>query len=171
MDNPEYPYSFATRYAFNQWSDGAVTASHSVVLPATSTTYTANLTPQFYVIDYVNETCAGSINVSPSSPTFDGFYPSGTALTFTETPNAGWLFTGWQYDFSGTSNLKNAHHHRRSSRHRRLQYRRDAAQSHQSEPSLGGFRKPWFYADLERHGLHAELPRLRERNIPRGNFH
>ncbi len=106
VDNPEYPYSFATRYAFNQWSDGAVTASHSVVLPPTSTTYTANLTPQFYVIDYVYETCAGSINVSPSSPTFDGFYPSGTALTFTETPNAGWLFTGWQFDFSGTANPK-----------------------------------------------------------------
>ncbi len=106
VDNPEYPYSFATRYAFNQWSDGAVTASHSVVLPPTSTTYTANLTPQFYVIDYVNESCAGSINVSPSSPTFDGFYPSGTALTFTETPNAGWLFTGWQYDFTGTVNPK-----------------------------------------------------------------
>ena len=106
VDNPEYPYSFATRYAFNQWSDGAVTASHSVVLPPTSTAYTANLTPQFYVIDYVNETCAGSINVSPSSPTFDGFYPSGTALTFTETPNAGWLFTGWQFDFSGTANPK-----------------------------------------------------------------
>ena len=106
VDNPEYPYSFATRYAFSNWSDGAVTASHSVVLPPTSTTYTANLTPQFYVIDYVNQSCAGSINVSPTSPTFDGFYPSGTALTFTETPNAGWLFTGWRYDFSGTANPK-----------------------------------------------------------------
>ena len=106
MDNPEYPYSFATRYAFSNWSDGAVTASHSVVLPPTSTTYTANLTPQFYVIDYVNQSCAGSINVSPTSPTFDGFYPSGAALTFTETPNAGWLFTGWRYDFSGTANPK-----------------------------------------------------------------
>ena len=39
-----------------------MTASHTVILPSTSTTYTANLTPQFYVTDYVNETCAGSIN-------------------------------------------------------------------------------------------------------------
>jgi hypothetical protein len=61
------------------------------------------MTPQFYVTDYVNETCAGSINVSPGSPTGDGFYPSGDALAFTETPNSGWLFTGWQYDLSGTS--------------------------------------------------------------------
>jgi Astacin (Peptidase family M12A)/Divergent InlB B-repeat domain len=102
VDNPEEPYSFNSRYAFNNWSDGGA-ISHSVVLPSTSTTYTANLTPQFFVTDYVNETCAGSINVSPASPTGDGFYPSGAVLTFSETPNSGWFFTGWQYDLSGTS--------------------------------------------------------------------
>jgi Astacin (Peptidase family M12A)/Divergent InlB B-repeat domain len=102
VDNPEEPYSFNSRYAFNNWSDGGA-VSHTVVLPSTSTTYTANLTPQFFVSDYVNETCAGSINVSPASPTGDGFYSSGAALTFSETPNSGWLFSGWQYDLSGTS--------------------------------------------------------------------
>jgi hypothetical protein len=103
VDNPIYPYSSNSRYAFDNWSDGTLTTTDTVILPATSTTYTANLTPQFYVTDYVNESCAGSINVSPGSPTGDGFYPSGDALTFTETPNSGWLFTGWQYDLSGTS--------------------------------------------------------------------
>jgi hypothetical protein len=102
VDNPEEPYSFNSRYAFNNWSDGGA-ISHTVVLPSTSTTYTANLTPQFFVTDYVNETCAGSITVSPGSPTGDGFYSSGAALTFSETPNSGWLFSGWQYDLSGTS--------------------------------------------------------------------
>ncbi len=66
-------------------------------------TYTANLTPEFLVADYANESCGGTINVSPVSPTGDGFYPSGDNLTFTETPNTGWLFTGWQYDLTGTS--------------------------------------------------------------------
>ena len=61
------------------------------------------MTPQFFVTDNVNEDCAGSINVTPSSPTGDGFYPSGTVLTVSETPNSGWLFTGWQNDLSGTS--------------------------------------------------------------------
>ena len=103
VDNPEYPYSFNSRYAFANWSDGATTATDTVILPSTSTAYTANLTPQFFVTDYVNETCAGSINVSPGSPTGDGFYPTGAVLTFTEAPNSGWLFTGWQYDLSGTS--------------------------------------------------------------------
>jgi Astacin (Peptidase family M12A)/Divergent InlB B-repeat domain len=103
VDTPIYPYSSNSRYAFDNWSDGTTTTTDTIELPATGASYTANLTPQFYVTDYVNETCAGSINVSPGSPTGDGFYPSGDALTFTETPNSGWLFTGWQYDLSGTS--------------------------------------------------------------------
>jgi hypothetical protein len=103
VDNPVYPYSSNSRYAFSSWSDGTLTTIDSVILPATSAAYTANLMPQFYVTDYINETCAGSIDVTPSSPTNDGFYPTGSALTFTEAPNTGWLFTGWQYDLSGTS--------------------------------------------------------------------
>ena len=103
VDTPVYPYSSNSRYAFDSWSDGTATTTDTVELPAASAAYTANLTPQFYVTDYVNESCAGSINVSPGSPTGDGFYPSGDAVTFSETPNSGWLFTGWQYDLSGTS--------------------------------------------------------------------
>jgi len=103
VDPLEYPYSSNSRYRFSSWSDGTTTTTDSVTLPATSATYTANLTPEFYVTDYANESCGGSINVSPTSPTGDGFYPSGDNLTFTETPNTGWTFTGWQYDLSGTS--------------------------------------------------------------------
>ncbi len=103
VDDPEYPYSFATRFAFNQWNDGTPTATRSVILPASAITYTANLTPQFYVTDYVNQSCAGSITVTPPSPTGDGFYPNGQLLTFMEMPNSGWTFSGWQYDLSGTS--------------------------------------------------------------------
>ena len=103
VDTLEYPYSSNSRYRFSSWSDGTTAITDSITLPATSATYTASLTPEFYVTDYVNESCAGGINVSPTSPTGDGFYPSGDALTFTETPNPGWLFTGWQYDLTGMS--------------------------------------------------------------------
>jgi len=103
VDAIEQPYSSNSRYNFSSWSDGTLTTADSVTLPATSMAYTANLTPEFYVTDYVNESCGGSINVTPPSPTGDGFYPSGDGLTFTETPNTGWLFTGWQYDLTGTS--------------------------------------------------------------------
>jgi len=105
VDTPVYPYSSNSRYAFNNWSSGTISGAGavSVVLPSTTTTYTANLTPQFFVTDFVNEGCAGSINVTPASPTGDGFYPTGIGLTFSETPNSPWLFTGWQHDLSGTS--------------------------------------------------------------------
>jgi hypothetical protein len=103
VNTPVYPYSSNSRYAFDSWSDGTTVTTDSIVLPAASASYIANLTGQYYVTDYVNETCAGSIDVSPVSPTGDGFYPSGDALTFTETPNTGWLFTGWQYDLTGNS--------------------------------------------------------------------
>ena len=102
VDTFEYPYSSNSRYGFGSWSDGG-TQLHTVTLPVSSTSYIASMTPDFLVADYANETCGGSINVAPSSPTGDGFYPTGSALTFTETPNPGWLFTGWQYDLSGTA--------------------------------------------------------------------
>ncbi len=103
VDPLVYPYSSNSRYRFTSWNDGTTATTDSVTLPATSTTYTASLTPEFFVTDYVNESCAGSINVSPSSPTGDGFYPSGDVVTFTETPATGWVFTGWQYDLVGSA--------------------------------------------------------------------
>jgi hypothetical protein len=103
LDTPEYPYSSNSRYAFTSWSDGTTTTTDDITLPSTSTAYTANLQPQFYVTYYANEQCAAIINISPSSPTGDGFYPTGTEVTFVENPNTGWLFTGWQYDLTGTS--------------------------------------------------------------------
>jgi hypothetical protein len=103
VDALVYPYSSNSRYRFASWSDGITNAADSVTLPSSSTTYTANLTPEFMVADYANQSCGGTLGVSPGSPTGDGFYPSGNGVTFTETPNTGWLFTGWQYDLTGTS--------------------------------------------------------------------
>ncbi|MBA3914004.1 MAG: choice-of-anchor D domain-containing protein [Acidobacteriales bacterium] len=79
--------------------------SHSVTLPATTTSYTASLTPQFYVTDYTNQFCAGSISVTPSSS--DGYYNSGQILTFDQTTSTGWTFTGWLYDLNGTGDPQN----------------------------------------------------------------
>ena len=51
VDSVQYPYSSNSRYAFASWSDGTSAGPGAVfvTLPATSTTYTANLTPQFFV--------------------------------------------------------------------------------------------------------------------------
>jgi len=105
--SPQSPWSYYSRFEFSNWSDGGA-QNHTITLPSSGgATYTANIAPQYYVADWVQESCAGSINVSPGSPTGDGFYPSGDLLTFTETPNTGWTFTGWLYDLSGTGNPQN----------------------------------------------------------------
>jgi hypothetical protein len=107
IDSPQYPWSSNTRFNFSNWSDGGA-QSHNITLPGSGgATYTSNITGDYYVTDYPLESCAGSISVSPGSPTGDGFYPTGSQLTFTETPQTGWTFTEWFYDLSGTSNSQN----------------------------------------------------------------
>ncbi len=104
--DPQIPWATTFRYPFQSWSDsGAVT--HNVTVPASSTTYTATLGAQYQLLDFANQPCAATINVTPTSPTGDGFYDKGTVLTFNESVNTGWVFTGWQKDLSGTQNPKN----------------------------------------------------------------
>jgi hypothetical protein len=100
----QYPWSSNTYFEFLSWSDGG-TLTHDITLPSSGgATYTANLTPNFYVYDYVLEgACAGTIDVTPGS-TESGFYPAGSLLSFSETPAAGLSFTGWVYDLTGTGN-------------------------------------------------------------------
>jgi len=105
--SPQYPWSSSTRFEFLNWSDGGA-LTHNVTLPSSGgVTYTDNIAPLYYVADYPLEACAASINVSPGSPTGDGFYPTGDLLTFSETPNTGWILTGWLYDLTGTTNPQN----------------------------------------------------------------
>jgi hypothetical protein len=105
--SPQYPWSSNTRFIFSSWSDGGA-LTHNVTLPSSGgATYTANITPDYFVADWALESCAGAINVSPGSPSGDGFYPTGSLLSFSETPNTGWTFTGWVYDLSGTTNPQN----------------------------------------------------------------
>jgi Astacin (Peptidase family M12A)/Abnormal spindle-like microcephaly-assoc'd, ASPM-SPD-2-Hydin len=107
IDSPIYPWSSNTRFNFSSWSDGGA-QTHNVTLPSGGgANYTANITGDYYVTDYPLEACAGSISVSPSSPSGDGFYPTGSLLTFTETPESGWIFTEWVYDLSGNTSPQN----------------------------------------------------------------
>ncbi len=93
IDSPEYPWSSDTRFVFSNWSDSGA-QSHNVTLPASgNATYTANITPDYYVADWALESCAGAINVSPGSPSGDGFYPTGSLISFAETSNTGWTLT------------------------------------------------------------------------------
>jgi Astacin (Peptidase family M12A)/Divergent InlB B-repeat domain len=68
VDALEYPYSSNSRYRFTSWNDGTTTTTDSVTLPATSATYTANLTPESYVTDSVNESCGDRSMSVPRRP-------------------------------------------------------------------------------------------------------
>jgi hypothetical protein len=103
VDSPQAPRSFYTRYAFTTWSDNGA-RTHTINVPAGNSIFQANLTPQYGVLDYVPASCAGSIGVAPPSPMGDGFYNSGTSVTFTESTNSGWTFTEWLNDLSGQTN-------------------------------------------------------------------
>ncbi|MGB6830045.1 MAG: M12 family metallopeptidase [Terracidiphilus sp.] len=105
VDSPEYPYSVNSRYAFSNWSDAGA-QSHSIAsLPASSTPYVATMTPEFAPATNFNyPPCGGSGTLTPSSPTGDGFYPTGQQLTFGASPDSGWTFAGWTYDLTGTAN-------------------------------------------------------------------
>jgi hypothetical protein len=108
VDSPEYPYSVNSRYAFSSWSDAGAQSHTISSLPGSSTSYIATLTPQFApATNFGYPPCGGAATISPSSPTSDGFYPTGTQLTFNETPSATWTFAGWTYDLTGTANPAN----------------------------------------------------------------
>jgi Astacin (Peptidase family M12A)/Abnormal spindle-like microcephaly-assoc'd, ASPM-SPD-2-Hydin len=102
----QQPWSSNTRFRFSSWSDGGL-QTHNITAPSSNMTFTANLTGEYVPAFFVYETCAGTLGDSPSSPTGDGFYPSGSLLTFTEGTNTGWTFTGFQFDLTGTTNPQN----------------------------------------------------------------
>ena len=50
IDSLEYPFSINSRFAFDSWSDGGA-QSHTINLPAGSTSYIATVTPEFAPAD------------------------------------------------------------------------------------------------------------------------
>lgn len=92
---PSSPHTIATtatqgesadaRYIWSSWSDGGA-LSHTIY-PASSATYTANFTTQYYLT-----TSAGAGGtVSPSS----GWKNSGAVIPINATPSLGYSFTSW----------------------------------------------------------------------------
>ena len=101
---PEEPNSLNTKFDFSSWSDGGAYFHTTAGIPAASTTYTATVNPSYVpVTNFSGPPCGGTAAITPAS-TDSGFYPWGTQLTYTATPNAGWTFAGWTFDLTGTSN-------------------------------------------------------------------
>ena len=86
------------QYVFSSWSDGGA-QSHSITIPSTLTTYTANLTTEYYLSTTVIPQDKGTIELSP----FGSWYNVGTSVSVTVVPaNPDFPFAGWSADLSGT---------------------------------------------------------------------
>jgi len=94
-----------TRYAWLNWSD-AGTISHAVTAPAggTSITYTANFNTQYLLTLAASPAGDGTLAPNPASPTGDGYYNSGTPVTLTAAASAGFSFTSFTGDLTGSTN-------------------------------------------------------------------
>ena len=106
---PEQPYSVNTEFTFSSWSDGGAYTHTTAGLLGASTTYTATVQPQYVPItNFGFPPCGGTAAITPASSN-GGFYPWGTQLTYTATPDTanGWVFAGWTFDLTGTANPAN----------------------------------------------------------------
>jgi hypothetical protein len=89
--------SAGTQSTFSSWSDeGAI--SHSVTAPSSATSYTATFATSYQLTTAASPSAGGS--VVPASGTF---YPSGTVVNLSATPNSGYSFTSWTGSVGGAS--------------------------------------------------------------------
>ncbi|MBL8229297.1 MAG: hypothetical protein JNL98_12495 [Bryobacterales bacterium] len=78
-----------SRYTFLNWSDGGAMA-HTVTAPSGSASYVANFSAMHRLYVESSPRIGGTVNLSES------FYPAGTPIPVTATPNPGWVFDGWK---------------------------------------------------------------------------
>ena len=84
---------------FQYWSDGDVHPRRVYIVPQQG----GQIQAQFnqYLQVSLTSTIYGTLAVSPTSPIGEGFYPVGSAVTFTATPAAGFNFAGFTGDSIG----------------------------------------------------------------------
>ena len=83
------PGAAGVRYTFKGWSDGGA-MNHTIEVPAKGGTYTAAFNTQYSLTASVLPAASGKI-----TPGSGGFFNSGTVVSLTATPAAGYAFTSW----------------------------------------------------------------------------
>jgi hypothetical protein len=92
------PGGTGTRYVYSSWSDGGG-QSHTITVPSTSTTYTANFTIQYSLTTSVSPSGGGTV-----SPSGVNWYNSGQNVSILATANTGYSFASWAVDLMGSTN-------------------------------------------------------------------
>jgi hypothetical protein len=77
------------QYVWSNWSDsGAI--SHSITVPGTATTYTANFNTQYQLTTQASPSADGSV-----TPASGSYFAGGATIPVTATANAGFQFSNW----------------------------------------------------------------------------
>lgn len=85
-----------TRNVFQQWSNGGDLV-HNIFVPITNATFTATFRTENFLTTAANPANGGTVSGA-------GWYTAGTSATVGAAPAAGWTFTGFTGDASGTTN-------------------------------------------------------------------
>ena len=86
------------QYVYGSWSDGGG-QSHTITVPSSSTTYTASFGTQYRLTTSVSASGGGSV-----TPSGTNWYNSGQVVSVGATASAGYSFSGWIGDLSGSTN-------------------------------------------------------------------
>ncbi|UCF12932.1 MAG: hypothetical protein JSW06_01410, partial [Thermoplasmatales archaeon] len=87
-------------WTFSHWSgDLSGSSNPETITMNGNKVVTAHFTQDQYTLT-VSVVGSGSVNLNPPG----GIYPSGTVVTLTAVPAAGWTFSHWSGDLSGSSN-------------------------------------------------------------------
>ncbi len=88
-----------TNYRFSSWNDNGAPA-HTIA-PLTDSAISAIFTTQYLLTKAASPAAGGTVGVSPSSG--NSFYDTGATLQMNAVPNAGYAFSSWSGDLSGTA--------------------------------------------------------------------
>ena len=100
-DAVQFGFSGASRWLFQNWSDGGA-ITHNITVPEEASTFTAEFTEQQLLTTAAFPSAAGDIDAVPGSG--DGFYDTGTPVVLTATPESGFELSTWFGDLRGTEN-------------------------------------------------------------------
>jgi uncharacterized repeat protein (TIGR02543 family) len=90
----------AAGWSFANWSGGATGTTNPLTITMDGNkSITANFTQNSYTLT-VTTSGSGSVSKNPNQPT----YLSGSSVTLTATPAAGWSFANWSSGATGTTN-------------------------------------------------------------------
>ena len=87
-------------HIFQSWSDGSPWLT-TILAPNSPATYTAQFTTKYRLQGTVSPPWGGYVATAPQGD--DGYYSSGLNVQLTVTPRAGYTFTGFAGDLTGTA--------------------------------------------------------------------